>query len=400
MSAQTITAIVPTYNRALYLGEALAAIAGQTRPVDEIIVWDDGSSDATGTVARAAAGPVRYFRTTNGGKSRALNAAMAKATGSLIWICDDDDIALPHAAETLAGLLQGHPDAGVAAGGYRRFHSDPATGERVEQGPGYWPDLSQGSVLRHLLEDIFLFQNATLVRRSVYEAVGAFREDLPRSIDYDMIVRLALNTDVVLTETPVFLQRKHDGLRGPAAARHAAARSDEIWEAADRAVFEPFRESVHLSQYEALFAGPPQAVRRAAFLQRACVYARRTDWEAACEDFSAAAQVAPEIPLSMIETAICRRAMAGKHGITQATTRKIRDRLVGLALSSPAGAAIARALRRGLHWRLREAVATRRPGDIAKGVQLVWALSSGRGSPPGSPMMCVTERSNPHGPSR
>ena len=230
--SQTITAIVPTYNRAVYLAEALAAIAGQTRPVDEIIVWDDGSSDATETVARAAAGPVRYFKSANGGKSRALNAAMAEATGSLIWICDDDDIALPHAAETLGALLGAHPEAGVAGASYRRFQSDPESGTRIEQGPGYWPDLSQGSVLRHLLEDIFLFQNATLVRRSAYDAVGAFREDLPRSIDYDMIIRLALHTTVVMTQETVFLQRKHDGLRGPAAARHAADRSDEIWAAA------------------------------------------------------------------------------------------------------------------------------------------------------------------------
>ena len=394
--SQTITAIVPTYNRAVYLAEALAAIAGQTRPVDEIIVWDDGSSDATETVARAAAGPVRYFKSANGGKSRALNAAMAEATGSLIWICDDDDIALPHAAETLGALLGAHPEAGVAGASYRRFQSDPESGTRIEQGPGYWPDLSQGSVLRHLLEDLFLFQNATLVRRSAYDAVGAFREDLPRSIDYDMIIRLALHTTVVMTQETVFLQRKHDGLRGPAAARHAADRSDEIWAAADRAVFAPFRETVGAARYAAMFDGAPQAIRRAALLQRACVYARRTDWAAACTDFSDAAAVAPDTPLSAAEAAICRRAMAGKHGIGQATTRKTRDALSGLARSGPAGAAIARALRRGLRWRLRDAVAARRPADIGALAQLALTLSRGQARMTSTPMAPVTERDRPH----
>jgi len=393
--AQTITAIVPTYNRAVYLSEALASIASQTRPVDEIIVWDDGSTDATETVARAAAGPVRYFRSANGGKSRALNAAMAKATGSLIWICDDDDIALPHAAQTLAGLLGARSDADVAGGSYRRFHTDPGTGARIERGPGYWPDLSQGSVLRHLLEDIFLFQNATLVRRSAYEAVGGFREDLPRSIDYDMIVRLAVRAPVVMTEKAVFLQRKHDGARGPATARHAAARSGEVWQIADRDVFAPFRKSVPLSLYEALFEGTPDAVRRAGLLQRACVYARRTDWAAACEDFGAAAEVAPECPLSELEVAICRRAMGGKHGIVQAMIPEVRHTLAHLARSGPLGAAIARALNRGLRWRLREAVAARRFGDIAGIARLGLGLFSGRDSPSEALTMPLTERDDP-----
>ncbi len=393
--AQTITAIVPTYNRAVYLAEALAALASQTRPVDEIIVWDDGSTDTTEAVARAAVGPVRYFRSANGGKSRALNAAMAKATGSLIWICDDDDIVLPHAAETLAGLLGGRADAGVAGGSYRRFHTATSTGARIEQGPGYWPDLSQGSVLRHLLEDIFLFQNATLVRRSAYDAVGGFREDLPRSIDYDMIVRLAMQTPVVMTEKTVFLQRKHDGVRGPAVARHAAARSDEVWQSADCAVFASFRDSVPLSLYEGLFDGPPQAIRRAALLQRACVYARRTDWAAACEDFVAASLVAPDRPLSEVEIAICRRAMGGKHGIDQADTTEARQALADLARSGPVGVAVARALRRGLRWRLRQAIAARRFGDIAGIARLGQTLSCGRDSAGGAPVMPITERDEP-----
>lgn len=351
-----ITAIVPTYNRAGFLLEALNSLAAQSRPVEEIIVWDDGSTDGTEDAVRACQVPVRYFRSANGGKAKALNAAMQEARGDLIWICDDDDLALPHAAEQLAALLADNPKAGCAAGSYRRFRNGTQPGERIESGPGYWPDLATGSVLRHLLEDIFLFQNATLVRKSLYDQVGPFREDLARSIDYDMIIRLALHAPIAITEDAVFLQRKHDGERGPARARHAAANSDAVWKEADKAVFAPFRDKIALSTYCAFFEG--DLADRAGLLQRACVFARRTDWNAALDDFAAAAELFPESPLTPVEIAICRRAMAGKHGVSEALAATSRRRLVSMAKSGAIGAEIGRGLARGVFWRGRAALKT------------------------------------------
>ncbi|MFD2740002.1 glycosyltransferase [Sulfitobacter aestuarii] len=368
----TITAVIPTYNRAAMLGDAIESIRSQNRPVDEIIIWDDGSTDGTEAAARSAGavcgdrkadGPLprlRYFRTENGGKSRALNRALAQARGDYIWVCDDDDIALPTAAATLAARLDADPSLTAAAGGYRRFSDDEATGARREIGPGYWPDLSRGTILRHLLEDIFLFQNATMVRRAAFDAVGPFREDLPRAIDYDMIVRLACHGPIEVLETPLFLQRKHDGDRGPAAARHAAARSEETWKAADRAVFAPFHDSLPMRLYEAMFHSPdPALVRRAAYLQRACVFARRTDWQRAVEDFAAAARIAPDTALSDVEIAICRRALSGKHGCVEVLDRDVQGALRDVALQSSAGGDIARALVRGIVWRGRAALRRR-----------------------------------------
>lgn len=368
----SITAIVPTYNRAGFLSESLQSIVAQTRPVDEIIVWDDGSTDDTGSCARAEPGPIRYFRSENGGKARALNAALRESSGDLIWICDDDDLAMPYAVELLAGMLEDNPGVGAAAGSYVRFRDDPDTGERAESGPGYWPDLSEGSVLRHLLEDIFLFQNATLVRRTLYEKVGPFREDLARSIDYDMVVRLALHARVKVTEDALFRQRKHDGARGPAASRHAAARSDEVWKEADRAVFRPFRETIPLSLYTGLFEG--QTAARAGYLQRACVYARHTDWAVAMEDFKSAAGLFPELSLTPLEQSICRRAMAGKHGIAEALDPQMRRYLVKLARSGAVGEQITAAIARGVLWRGRAALRAGKLKEMAKISQFFMSL--------------------------
>lgn len=378
-----ITAIVPTFNRSGYLKQAIEALRNQTRRLDEIIVWDDGSTDDTPSVAREFGDDIRYFRSANGGKSRALNQALREARGDLIWICDDDDLALPDAAETLLSLLEAHPEAGIAGGSYRRFR-DADAGGRDEQGPGYWPDLTCGAPIRHLLEDIFLFQNAMLVRREVYDRAGPFAEHLARSIDYEMLVRIGLLAPIVLTEQPLFLQRKHDGDRGPAAARHVAARSDAVWKSADRDIFKAMRSVIPIDFYRALFsAETPELAQRAALLQRGCVYARRTDWQAALADFNAAAALVPGAPLAPVEQKICRRAMGGKHGIDEALARDTRRALVALAQGSGAGASIARALARGLLWRARAAVTARHVGQSVAIMQLITALMTAGSVPRG-----------------
>lgn len=393
---KSITAIVCTYNRSAFLAEALDSIAAQTRTVDEIIVWDDGSTDDTESVARNARQPVHYFRSENGGKAKALNQAIARAEGDRIWICDDDDITLPEAAETLSQLLDDNPHAGVAAGCYSRFTVNPETGERDLMGPGFWPELGTGSALRHILEDIFIFQNATLVDRTRYDEVGPFREDLARSIDYEMLVRLAVCYPVVVTEKVLFLQRKHDGARGPAAARHAAEKSEEVWKATDRQIFAEFREQLPLELYVAMYSSSdPQGALRAGLLQRACVYARRTDWPAALDDFRAAAELTPGVPLSVVEKNICRRAVSGKHGVREMLDRPNRRALHKLAAGSPVGAEIAASLARGLVWRVRKAVGW---GGAAQALRLSGIagelLLAGRARKAGGEASDVTELKN------
>lgn len=353
----TISAIVPTYNRAGFLVEALRSIMEQTRPVHEIVVWDDGSTDGTED-AIAGLGqtnvPVRYFRAENAGKARALNRAMAETTGDAIWICDDDDLCRPEAAASMVTAMEqtGSP---VVGGRYLRFGADPETGEQVPADPGYWPDLTQGSMLRHLLEDIFIFQNATLVRREAYERVGPFREDLARSIDYDMIVRLAARHPMAFVDAFLFDQRKHDGARGPAAALHAAREMDRVWRIADQDVFRQFHADLPLSLYEAMFDGVPELVSRAARLQRATVFARRDMWELALNDFEAAAGMGTA-PVTELEAEICKRALGGKHESADVFSPEIADRLTVLRSTTPIGMIITECVARGVRWRARAAL--------------------------------------------
>ena len=351
-----ISVIIPTYNRKDYLSEAIAAIQAQTRPVDEIIVWDDGSSDGTSEAIAQITDPrLQYHQAQNAGKSAALNQAMQHATGDYIWICDDDDLAEPGAGAHLAMVLDTNPDVGVAGGCYQRF-SDTDTGRDII-GPGYWPDLSQGTPLRHILEDIYLFQNATMVRRSCYDRVGPFREDLARSIDYEMLVRLATRYPIQMTQDHLFLQRKHDGDRGPAKFRHAASAVENVWAAQDRVVFNSLSDHLPLSLFEAMFTGPAPNVARAALLQRACVYARHDLWNHAIDDLTAATKIVGADDLGPVESDICRRAVSGKHGVY--LTPDHMQRITQLKRGSEASQQITRRLGRGLLWSLRKAITNR-----------------------------------------
>ncbi|ANT63401.1 hypothetical protein AYJ57_23240 (plasmid) [Salipiger sp. CCB-MM3] len=348
--------------------EAIASILAQTRSVDQIIIWDDGSEDGTeDAVAQIEDRRVQYFAATNAGKSAALNRAMQHATGDYIWICDDDDVLVEDAAETLAGVLDTEASIGIVGGSYTRF-SDGRDG-RQRTGPGYWPDLSAGPPLRHLLEDIFLFQNAMLVRRSCYDRVGPFREDLHRSIDYDMIVRLATRFPVHMVEKQVFLQRKHDGLRGPAAQRHAASHVENVWAKQDAEVFLGLRTHVPLSLLRAMYDGNPETVSRAACLQRGAAYARHGLWDEAMSDFEAGVEAAPETPLAETELSICRRAVSGKHGVTPPPEALARLSL--LRRGSVAGRDLAGGLGRGLLWSIRRAASER---DLRETLRLLGLL--------------------------
>lgn len=400
MSKQ-VTALVPTFNRGPLLAETLDALLLQKRALSQIIVWDDGSTDNTAEVIapflKDHGSTIQYERAENGGKSKALNQALALARGDYIWICDDDDIALPDAAEKLGDVLDKNPQTGLAAGRHARFSVSKASGDREISDTGYWPDLSRGSPLRHVLEDIFFFQNATLVRRECYDAVGPFSVDLARSIDYDMTVRLMARFAAEVIPDTVFLQRKHDGARGPAWQRHAASKSEDVWRDADRMIFERLRPVLPISLYEAMFDSPrPDLKRRAAYLQRGAVYARRRDWDAAFEDFDAAIRQAHDLPLSPEECQIAIRALAAKHGAQELFTAPYRKRLMEISRHSAAGHSLARAMSRGAIWRLREAVQNRRAGEA---FAVAWLLAqippmsrASANTPPKAANTEVTER--------
>jgi glycosyltransferase involved in cell wall biosynthesis len=373
----SISVIIPTFNRSHYLRQAIDSIALQRYPVHEIIIIDDGSTDGTAGAVKGLPGPIRYVRQENRGKPAALNRGLSECTGEYVWICDDDDLALPHAAERLMAALGGG-EAGLAFGRYCRFRTDPTTGEQIVFNAGYWPDLSSGSLLRHLLEDCFICQDATLVRRAAYEMVGPFRTDLVRSQDYEMAIRLALKFPVIYVDDVIFNQRIHDGVRGPASESFDARTSVDKWVHFDQIFFRDLHREIPLSVYEAMYHTAVSELRtRAARLQRACVYARRKLWDLAFDDLVAVLATAELVPLSQEEKKIGGRFLFGRYGCDEVLEDpSIACRLAAIGSHGTFGAELVGAITRSALWYCRRAFGE---GDLRRGRAFLAFLAAAHG---------------------
>jgi glycosyltransferase involved in cell wall biosynthesis len=102
----TVSVVIPTYNRAQFVGEAIESVLGQTARPLEIIVVDDGSTDDTEAVCRKFGAQIRYIRQANGGVSAARNHGIRESRGDLIAFLDSDDRWAPEKLELQAGAIE------------------------------------------------------------------------------------------------------------------------------------------------------------------------------------------------------------------------------------------------------------------------------------------------------
>ncbi|WP_299390750.1 glycosyltransferase family A protein [Pelagibius sp.] len=348
------TAIVSTFNRAALVSECVESLLGQTLPPAQIIVVNDGSDDDTEDILRTYGDRIEVVQRANKGKSAGINLALSMARHPLIWIVDDDDLVLPQALAILTGLLKGAPEAGFAYGRYLRFAVDPRTGRQDLFNTGYWETCAPENFLAATLEDFFVHQPGMLVRRAVYDQVGPFDERLPRSQDYDMLIRLARVTLPAPTEAVLFHQRQHDGDRGTAAARFTVDQRELRWIEADKQILQRCYRTLELREYLSSRIIETAEARRHALLQRATIMARKKLWDLALDDLESAALVSGA-GLSATEKTTLRRAVFSKYGCRELLADKsVSRRVQRLARRSTGGRQMARTLARGLLWRVKE----------------------------------------------
>jgi Glycosyl transferase family 2 len=296
----SVTAIIPTYNRAGYLRESLSSVLGQTRPPDQLIVVDDGSSDNTREVVAEFGSRVEYIWKPNGGKSSALNLGLEHATGDLIWIFDDDDIAEPDFLHRTVRGLQENPECGFAYGDYDSFVADEEGANR--QIAGALPTVKPDNLFLNVLlggfsstERRFVFQQHSLVRKSCYDEVGQFDETLVRSQDFEMLIRLAHRFSAVKVGGVAFHLRQHTGNRGSGSSQIPADRVLETWLKNDQKLLTQVYERYEL---QCFVPGKPIASDLTdeqtftGLLQRSCIMARKGVWDKAALDLRLAGEIA------------------------------------------------------------------------------------------------------------
>jgi glycosyltransferase involved in cell wall biosynthesis len=191
----TTTVIIPVFNGEKYVAAALESVRAQTRPVEEVIVIDDGSTDATVAIVESFP-EVTLLRQANRGPSAARNRGITQASGHYLAMLDADDLWPANRQEIVAGMLDDDPSLGLVMGTQRLL---------VEPGAAlpYW--VPKGNLEDIATEDLPRPTGAFLARRSAFEVVGLYDEAMVHAEDTDWFLRSrelgvvwALIPDVVL----------------------------------------------------------------------------------------------------------------------------------------------------------------------------------------------------------
>jgi hypothetical protein len=190
-----IGVVIPAYNVAPWLADAMRSVLSQTSPDWSLVVVDDGSTDATSALAASFADPrIRLIRQAHRGVSTARNAGLAAVTGEAILFLDADDWLAPDALTVLSQRLADCPRAVAAASGFARV--SPGGAVRPAAPPPC------GSLLpRLLVRNLFANGGHLLIRRRAIERAGGFDTALSYGEDWEYWTRLALQGEFVSTHT-------------------------------------------------------------------------------------------------------------------------------------------------------------------------------------------------------
>jgi len=174
-----ISCIVPVYNGARFLEEALDSIFSQTLPPVEIILVDDGSTDATAEIAARHASRVRYVWQQNKGPGAARNHGLRLASREFLSFLDADDLWHREKLERQMQALSGNPQSGICLTHVQNFWTEDLAHERERLKDHPFSKPVPGYVCQ-----------ALLARRRVFDLVGHFDESLRVGEDTDWFVRV------------------------------------------------------------------------------------------------------------------------------------------------------------------------------------------------------------------
>jgi glycosyltransferase involved in cell wall biosynthesis len=215
---QQVSLIIATYNRGPRIGRTLDSVLAQTLQPQEIIIVDDCSSDGTVEWVREYYPKIRVVRPEkNLRTSGARNLGARQATGNIFVFLDHDDELLPHAIETLAGLLRDHPEARAAHADhvynnavdgihYPNHHSSQTAFARLRRVRPQRVSASArvySSELHHALLWGNLLQQPWAVYRDSFFIAGEFSEDVRYCEDWDIYLRLTRLFPIVLSDSVI-----------------------------------------------------------------------------------------------------------------------------------------------------------------------------------------------------
>ena len=198
-----ISVIIPTYNRKHTLQRAIDSVLAQTFKPFEIIIVDDGSKDGTKEWLLLNYPSVQYIHQPNNGVSSARNKGIQISQGSWIALLDSDDEWMPEKLEYQSRFLEMNRDSSFC-------HTNEIwirNGVRVNQMKKH--KKYGGDIFKHCLDICRISPSSAIIKKDVFEEVGAFDESLTVCEDYDLWLRVTAKFNILFLDEPLI--KKYGG---------------------------------------------------------------------------------------------------------------------------------------------------------------------------------------------
>ena len=196
-----VSVIIPTYNRAWVLKEAIDSVLAQEFKDFELIVVDDGSTDNTGKILGSYEQDIIVLRQSHKGVSAARNRGIAEAAGRLVAFLDSDDLWLPRKLTSQVDFFSSNPAAVIN----QTEEIWVRNGVRVN--PKTRHHKFSGMIFERSLAMCLVSPSAVMIKKNLFSKVGVFDENLPACEDYDLWLRISCRYPVHLIETPLIMKR-------------------------------------------------------------------------------------------------------------------------------------------------------------------------------------------------
>ncbi len=199
-----VSIVTPSYNQAPFLEETIRSVLEQDYPHIEYLVIDGGSTDGSVGIIEKYAGQLAWWVSEPDlGQTDALNKGFTQAKGQILAWLNSDDTYLPHAVSEAAAYLRDHPEAGMVYGDAYFIDRSGAVTGRFNARQTSYQRLRRGAV--------YIPQQASFFRTSLWEQVGPLDPSFYFAMDYDLWVRLAALAPIHYHPRPWANFRLHAG---------------------------------------------------------------------------------------------------------------------------------------------------------------------------------------------
>jgi len=199
-----ISVIIPTFNRAGFFEQAIGSVLDQSLACEEILVVDDGSTDATSKVVReiskGAEVPVRYLYQENKGASAARNKGIAEARHDLLCFLDSDDRWAPRKLELQLEAMERQPHYLISHTREIWYRQGVQVNQKKKHAPPH------GEIFNRALQMCVVGMSTVMVRRELFTRYGLFAEDMLCCEDYDLWLRVSRKEEFLLVDEELTLK--------------------------------------------------------------------------------------------------------------------------------------------------------------------------------------------------